>query len=80
LEEKGQIEHIDDRGVFRYRPKVNKQSAAKGALNKLVQTFFAGSLRDTMATLIDANDRNLSNEELDELRSLIENARKKNGG
>lgn len=78
LEEKGQIEHIDERGVFRYRPRINKNSAAKGALDKLVQTFFAGSLRDTVATLIDPADRAVSNEELDELRALIEAARMRN--
>jgi len=78
LEEKGLIEHVEVRGVFRYRPKEKRESAARGALNKLVQTFFAGSLRDTMATLIDANDKNLTDEELDELKSLIEQARSRN--
>lgn len=78
LEEKGQIEHIESKGVFRYQPKIKKDSAARGALNKLVQTFFAGSLRDTVATLIDSNDRNLTDEELDELRSLIDQARNRN--
>ncbi|MDR3689691.1 MAG: BlaI/MecI/CopY family transcriptional regulator, partial [Fimbriimonas sp.] len=77
LEEKGQIEHVETRGGFLYRPKMNKESAAKGALNKLVQTFFAGSLRDTVATLIDSEDRNLTDEELDDLRKLIDRARKR---
>jgi len=79
LEEKGQIEHVDERGVFVYLPKVKKESAAKGALNKLVQTFFGGSLRDTVATLIDSDDRNVTDAELDELRLLIEQARQRKG-
>ena len=57
---------------------MKKESAARGALSKLVQTFFAGSLRDTVATLIDANDKGLTDQELDELKQLIDQARKKN--
>ncbi len=78
LEDKGQVDHVDEKGVFVYKPRVTKESAAKGALNKLVQTFFAGSLKDTMATLIDANDRNLSDSELDDLQILIDKARDRN--
>jgi predicted transcriptional regulator len=78
LEEKGHIHHIDVKGVFRYQPVLKRDSAAKGALQKLVQTFFAGSLRDTVASLIDTEEKPLSDRELDELRMLIEDAQRRN--
>jgi hypothetical protein len=34
-------------------------------------------LRDTVATLIDGEDKNLTDEELDQLQSVIDEARKR---
>jgi BlaI family penicillinase repressor len=77
LVEKGQIEYWEEAGTFLYRPTLNRRSAAKGALDRLVQTFFGGSLHDTVATLIDPEDKNLTDEELNRLQELIEKARRR---
>ncbi len=80
LEEKGQVTHDVVEGRFVYRPAVSVDVAGKGALSKLVDTFFKGSVRSVVATLIDTQERPLSDEELSELQDLIEKARRKGGG
>ena len=77
LEEKGQVTHDVVEGRFVYRPAVAADVAGRGALSKLVDTFFKGSVRSMVATLIDTEGRPLSEEELSELQDLIEKARRK---
>ncbi|RYG29439.1 BlaI/MecI/CopY family transcriptional regulator [bacterium] len=79
LEEKGQLTHREESGRFVYSPAQSRQSAARQALDKLVDTFFRGSVGDVVATLIRDDRSKLSDEEIERLQSLIEEAKRANG-
>lgn len=74
LEEKGHLRH-HQRGLrYVYVPTVSRPVAQRTAARHLVQTFFNGSARNAVATLID--ESGLSRTELDELQAMIAQARK----
>ena len=50
--------------------------AARSKLRQVVQTFFGGSVEQTVATLLSSPEAKLSEEELDRLAALIEQAKK----
>jgi predicted transcriptional regulator len=76
LEEKGHIRHQEESLRYVYLPVVARESARKSALRHMVSTFFAGSVQDTVAALLDLSAANLKSEELDRIAGLIEQARK----
>jgi len=76
LEAKGHVRHEDDGGRYVYIPTMTKQRAAKSALKHVVQTFFDGSPSNAMAALL-GGERSLSEDEIDRLAELVENARHK---
>lgn len=76
LESKGHVRHEDDGGRYVYIPTLTKQRAAKSALKHVVQTFFDGSPSQAMAALL-GSERALSEEEVERLAQLVENARRK---
>jgi predicted transcriptional regulator len=75
LEAKGLVRHVEEAGRYVYMPVRPRQSAARTALAQLLQTFFDGSVEQVMATLLSVKAAELSPEELDRLRDLIEQAR-----
>lgn len=75
LEEKGQLEHEQDGPRYIYFATVPVERAGRSALREVVATFFAGSAEDAVASLIDMNERKLTDEELDRLARLIDRAR-----
>jgi predicted transcriptional regulator len=75
LEEKGQIKHLEEGKKFVYLPSVPRGKASRFALRNVLQTFFNGSVEQVVASLIDLEKEKLSEEELDRLSRLIENAR-----
>lgn len=77
LEDKGHVRHFEDGKRYVYRPVHAKQNVAGGALRRVVQTFFGGSVEGAVATLLSGDDaRRLSDEELARLSELIEAARR----
>jgi predicted transcriptional regulator len=76
LEEKGHLRHEQDGPRYAFLPTVPRDKARRWALRQLVQTFFEGSTAQAVAALLDAPDVNLSDEELDRLSRLIDQARK----
>ena len=76
LESKGHVRHEDEGGRYVYIPTMTKQRAAKSALKHVVQTFFDGSPSQAMAALL-GSERALSEEEVERLAQLVENARRK---
>jgi len=76
LEHKGHVRHEEIGLRFVYMPAVARGAARKSALKHLVETFFDGSAEKTVAALLGGEARRLSNEELDRIARLIENARK----
>lgn len=76
LESKGHVRHEEEGGRYVYIPTLTKQRAAKSALKHVVQTFFDGSPSQAMAALL-GSERALSEEEVERLAALVENARRK---
>ena len=76
LEEKGHVLHQEEALRYVYLPVVARESARKSALRHMVSTFFAGSVQDTVAALLDLSTAELKGEELDRIAGLIEEARK----
>ena len=76
LEEKGHIRHQEESLRYVYLPVVARDAARKSALRHMVSTFFAGSVQDTVAALLDLSTANLKSADLDRITELIEQARK----
>jgi len=75
LEAKGLVWHIEEAGRYVYMPVRPRPSAARSALTELLHTFFDDSVEKVMATLLSVKAAELSPEELDRLRDLIEQAK-----
>lgn len=76
LEQKGHLKHQHDGARYVYTPTVNRERVGISALDQLLTTFFDGSAANVVATLIERQKGKMSNEELDQLSKLIEQARK----
>jgi len=76
LEDKGHVRH-DEAGLkYVYAPAVPRQAARRSALRHLVRTFFDGSAEHLVAAILGNEASKLSDEELDRIADLVENARK----
>ena len=76
LEEKGHLKHDVDGARYVYRPVVRREKAGSAALASLVDTFFGGSAGMAAAALLDDAARRMSDDELDQLETLLSKARK----
>lgn len=54
-----------------YRPREAKAKAGQSALQRVLETFFSGSLEEALATHLVARKEGISNEERDRLVALI---------
>jgi BlaI family transcriptional regulator, penicillinase repressor len=75
LEEKGFLKHREDGPRYVYAPTEPHGRASRSALQRVVETFFDGSLANAVAALAD--DEKLSPEELKRLEAVIKKARNK---
>ena len=75
LEAKGHLRHIEQEGRYLYSPTRPRQSAGRSALSHLMTTFFDGSVEKVMATLLSEKADALSQDELDRLQEMIDQAR-----
>ncbi len=76
LEEKGHITHQAEGPRYVYETVIPRDQVAKSAIQGVVKTFFEGSVERVVATLLDSEDSKLTNEELDRLSELIEQAKR----
>jgi predicted transcriptional regulator len=76
LEDKGHIRHESDGPRYVFLPRVSRQKARAAALKHMLATFFDGSAAEAAAALVDGSAVNLSSQDLDQLQSLIDRARK----
>jgi BlaI family transcriptional regulator, penicillinase repressor len=74
LEAKGYLRHREEGLRYVYTPTRSRASAQRNALSKLVEVFFGGSPRETVAALL--KQESWTDEELDALRSEIDRVRK----
>jgi predicted transcriptional regulator len=75
LYDKGDLRHDVDGPRYVYVPTVARENARLSALQHLVSTFFNGSAEQAMAALLEISDADLSDEQLERLQQMIENAR-----
>ena len=75
LEQKGHLRHVVEGNRYVYRPIVPADRARRSALKSVLQTFFEGSPEKAVAALLDMSRAELSDEDLDSLSRLIDQAR-----
>jgi BlaI family penicillinase repressor len=76
LEQKGHLKHVEEGGRYVYSPTRRRRNAGRAALRRVLQTFYDGSVEQTMAALLDISESRLSPEDMKRLAELIEQARK----
>jgi predicted transcriptional regulator len=75
LEEKGAVKHREDGPRYIFLPTESREKASRSALKRVVQTFFDGSLADTVAALVDQKDGKLDPAELARIEKIIRQAK-----
>jgi BlaI family penicillinase repressor len=76
LEQKGHLKHQHDGARYVYLPTVNRERVRLSALDQLLTTFFDGSAANVVTTLIERQKGTMSDDELQRLAELIDQARK----
>ena len=76
LEERGHAKHVQDGLTYVYSPAASRADAKRSALAHVVQTFFAGSVEQAVAALVDSSKSKLSRDELDRMAEHIARAKK----
>ena len=77
LEAKGHLRHRQDGPRYLYTPTVPRDRARRSALQRVVGTFFAGSVTDAVAALLDLESARLDDGELERLSALVAEAQQK---
>jgi predicted transcriptional regulator len=75
LETKGHLKHRQDGPRYVFSPRLSREKAKKSALKHLVRTFFDGSTEQAVAALLNVSKSELSDDDLDRLKQLIDQAR-----
>ena len=76
LEEKELVRHEHDGARYVYIPTVEKARASRSALRHVLDTFFAGSVTQAIAALLDEDSKHLSEKDWQRLSVMIEEARR----
>jgi BlaI family penicillinase repressor len=72
LETKKLVKHAKESRRYVYSPAVPEKRAKRSALRQLLSTFFEGRPENLVASLLDPEDQQLSSEEIERIRGLIE--------
>jgi BlaI family penicillinase repressor len=75
LENKGHVRHASEGTRYVYTPTLPRERAGGPALANVLETFFDGSTEKAVAALLDMSPQGLSEDELDRLSQLIDQAR-----
>jgi predicted transcriptional regulator len=75
LEEKGHLQHEQEKAKYVYKPTRTRRAASKLALRRVVQTFFDGSTEKAVAALLGESD--VTREELESIKKLVDQLRPK---
>jgi len=76
LEKKGYVTHQDIDGKYVYTPVVETQSAAVNSIERLLTTFFGGSVEKAVCTLIDIKKETLTDDSYIRISREIERIKK----
>ena len=74
---KGHLKHRQEGRAFVYEPKNPADNAARSALRRMLDVFFAGSVERAVSGLLDMSGKPPSPDELDRMEQLIRDARSK---
>jgi predicted transcriptional regulator len=77
LEEKGALKHEQQGQRYVFLPTVTREKAKRSALKRMLQVFFNDSTEAAFAALLEISHTRLTDEELDRLTSLVEEAKKR---
>ncbi|MCB1096004.1 MAG: BlaI/MecI/CopY family transcriptional regulator [Verrucomicrobiae bacterium] len=80
LEEKGQVKRRKSGRKFVYAPRKNRRRVGTQAFRHLLKTFFSGSVDEALAAHLGERETNLTDEQLERMSRLIEEARSKKEG
>jgi predicted transcriptional regulator len=75
LENKGHARHVAEGTRYVYLPTLPRDRAGRPALAGVLETFFDGSTEKAVAALLDLSRADLSDDDLNRLSELIEQAR-----
>lgn len=75
LMEKGHVRHEQDGRRYVYIPSTAPTAARSAAVDRLVEVFFGGSTAEAMAAMIDERAADLSDDEIEKIEAMIEQAR-----
>lgn len=75
LQDKGLIRYDRQGAKHIYEPVVPREEMAKNVISNVIDNFFGGSVERVVATLIEPGSGALSEDQLDRLSKLIEQAR-----
>jgi predicted transcriptional regulator len=75
LEEKGHVKRREGREVV-YMPKQSKEKAGRSAFERVLETFFGGSLEEALSSHLLSRKDGVSTEERARLVQLIEQTKK----
>jgi predicted transcriptional regulator len=76
LQEKGHVKFESDGTRYIYEPVVPREQMARRMIDNVLENFFGGSIEQVVATLVDREESNISEEQLDRLAQIIEQARR----
>ena len=75
LEDEGAVRHDRDGTRFVYFPVASRERVRISAVRHLLRTFFGGSRKQAISTLLEDSDFKISEEEYQDLVRLLEDAR-----
>lgn len=76
LVDKGRLKHRSEQGRYIYAPTRRRAQAGRSALRRVLDTFFEGSLEKAVAALLQGSDAQFSQQDLQRLSQLIQQAQK----
>jgi BlaI family transcriptional regulator, penicillinase repressor len=77
LEKRGWLRRLPGDGPTRFRAALSKQDASRQLVAGFVSDYFAGSSADLVSALLGSAAPALSRQEVDRLRKLLEQARRR---
>ncbi len=77
LEDKGHLKHHKEGRQYIYRPTRSTRQVGPPALQRVVDTFFGGSIRRAVAAHLAKRETDVSEDELRRLAELIREARER---
>jgi predicted transcriptional regulator len=77
LEDKGFVKHVQQGREYVYQPTRPRLRAGRSAFQRVLRTFFDGSLEKAVAAYLGDSAANLSADEIQRLTDLLHEARQK---